>query len=157
MKNTYIKCPKCELNFIQKKDKVCPMCRQEMQAIHVVGDEISRVGLCPICKINYITEDENVCNTCISESDLSEEELDKLYGGAEEVADEESSADDETADDLGILGMQIEEEPEDEIEEEESTDPLDDFDDSLDDEDLEDDDPDDIDLDDEDDFDEEKF
>ena len=31
MKNVYIKCPRCELNFILKKDKLCPVCKQEMR------------------------------------------------------------------------------------------------------------------------------
>ena len=142
MKNVYIKCPRCDLNFILKKDKLCPVCKQEMQALNAnLADE--DVSLCPICKVNYVTEDENVCGTCMGETDLSEEEIDALYGGI--VAGEKEVSEEDTSDDeeeLEMLSMEIEgESNEDEAEddeEEESADPLDDFDDSLDDDDEED-------------------
>ena len=142
MKMTYIKCPRCELNFIQKKDKVCTVCKTEMQALNLL-DEENKMGLCPICKVNYITEDENVCTTCVSESDLSEEELDRMYGGVEaDGEDDLDEEDDVDEDELEILGMSVEEEEEDEEDEQETIDPLDDFDDELDDEDFDEDDED---------------
>lgn len=31
-KPVYIRCPRCELNYIQKKDKYCSVCKAEMEA-----------------------------------------------------------------------------------------------------------------------------
>ena len=141
VKSVYIKCPKCDLNFILKKDKLCPVCKQEMQALHSGGDDSADMGLCPICKVNYITEDENVCSTCMGESDLTEEEIDALYGGVIAGDRDDDGEDDPDDDDeeLEILSMEVEGEDEEEIDEEEKTiDPLDDFDDTLDDDDEED-------------------
>jgi len=99
------------------------------------------LGLCPICKVNYVTEDENVCGTCMGESDLSEEELDALYGGP--VIDRDSTdEEDEVVDDeeeMEILSLDMEDEMDEDMEEE-GSDPLDDFepgDDDIDDEDDE--------------------
>ena len=139
-KNIYIRCPRCELNFILKKDKYCPVCKNEMQALSVnyTGDGVAELGLCPICKVNYITEDETVCSTCMSESDLTEDELDALYGGIvvekEDVKDDDIAEDDEDLEMITLGQLEGEEGEEEKDEEEEHTiDPLDDFDDSLDD------------------------
>ena len=66
-KITYIRCPRCELNYIDKDEKLCSVCKQEMQ----VGggedfDELD-LELCPICKTNYIQPDEIMCSSCLAE------------------------------------------------------------------------------------------
>ena len=144
MKTSYIKCPRCDLNFIQKREKHCAVCKQEMQALATNYTEgADNMGLCPICKVNYITDEEKYCDTCVSETELSEEELDALYGGipseglGEELLDDDED-DDDADDELEMLSLDLEEE-EPEEEEIESADPLDDFEDIPDDE-LEDDD-----------------
>ena len=123
---------------------MCTVCKQEKQAVYVAGDEDNKMGLCPICKVNYITEDETVCGTCMSESDLTEDELDALYGGVvvekveEEVKEDELTDEDDELE-MITLGEMEGEEAEEPVEDEEQTpDPLDDFDDSLDDEDEDD-------------------
>jgi len=136
-KNVYIKCPRCELNFIQKKDKFCPVCKQEMQALSTnYTEDLTKMGLCPICKVNYITDDENVCGTCVGESELTEEELDALYGSV--VSDKETDENDEVTDDedeLELISIDMDEGEGDEdmMDEEEGSDPLDDLDETLDD------------------------
>lgn len=145
-KNVYVKCPRCELNFILKKDRYCQVCKQEMQALatNFADDKNKEMGLCPICKVNFVTEDETVCSTCMSETDLTEDELDTLYGGVI-VPTAEGHKDEETASALTDTGdeeeeMEIisisdmgeeEEEEEDTSDEEASADPLDDFDESF--------------------------
>ena len=59
-KPVYIRCPRCELNYIQKKDKYCSVCKAEMEAKRDYVDDID-LELCPICKTNYIQPDEIVC------------------------------------------------------------------------------------------------
>jgi len=143
-KDVYIRCPRCELNFILKKDKYCPVCKTEMQALstNFADGADNDLGLCPICKVNYITEDETVCGTCIGETDLTDDELDALYGGVvvEKTEDDkgEDAGDDDELEMISLGEMEGEaEEPEPE-DEEHSADPLDDFDDSLDDDDEDD-------------------
>ena len=66
-KVTYIRCPRCELNYITKAEKYCSVCKQEMQ---VGGGNIydeSELEICPICKTNYIQPDEIMCPTCYAE------------------------------------------------------------------------------------------
>ena len=66
-KITYIRCPRCELNYIDKKEKFCSVCKQEMQVGG--GEEFDELDLelCPICKTNYIQPDEVMCASCIAE------------------------------------------------------------------------------------------
>jgi hypothetical protein len=109
MKETYIKCPKCELNYITRKEKICPVCKQKMQLLStgvVDHEKIGELGLCPICKINYITEDEAVCSTCYTEMDLTDEEITALYG---EKTKTDGSADDDTeGNDDGLTAIESE-------------------------------------------------
>lgn len=78
MKQTYIRCPRCELNFILKKDKFCNVCKKEMKALGSMGsDEDLDLELCPICKVNYISPNEDMCVVCAKERALSEEDDEK--------------------------------------------------------------------------------
>ncbi len=74
MKNpVYIRCPRCELNYIQKKDKFCNVCKLEMKALGSLDIEDNLdLELCPICKANYINPDEDMCVACAKEKALEE-------------------------------------------------------------------------------------
>ena len=37
-KNVYIRCPRCELNYIKKKDQYCDICKREMKLIESDDD-----------------------------------------------------------------------------------------------------------------------
>jgi len=71
MKSLYIKCPRCELNYIQKKDKFCDVCKHEMKAGSLEMDELDEfeedVELCPVCKTNYLLDGETICQSCQEE------------------------------------------------------------------------------------------
>lgn len=71
-KPVYIRCPRCELNYIQKKDKYCPVCKAEMEAKRDYVDDID-LELCPICKTNYIQPDEIMCASCLKEHHSDED------------------------------------------------------------------------------------
>lgn len=66
-KVAYIRCPRCELNFIQKKDKYCAVCKAEMSANKEDFIDDLDLDLCPICKTNYIQSDEVMCQSCLKE------------------------------------------------------------------------------------------
>ena len=72
MKQTYIRCPRCELNYILKKDKLCNVCKLEMKALgSLAAEENLDLELCPICKINYIGPDEVMCPSCMKERNFN--------------------------------------------------------------------------------------
>ena len=135
-KSVYIKCPRCDLNFILKKEKLCPVCKSEMAALTQRDDDAASLGVCPICKVNYITDDETVCGTCSDESELSKEELDALYGGISVDKGDNSDPEDEITDDddeLEMVSLVLEDEDMDEDMEDDERDSLDDdFDENLD-------------------------
>ena len=60
MKVQYIKCPRCELNYIIKKDKYCDVCKSEMKAGILEESDFDELEegleLCPVCKVNYIKQ-----------------------------------------------------------------------------------------------------
>ena len=66
----YIKCPRCELNYINKQEKLCKVCEAELQAKgnrELSDEEIKELNLCPICRTNYLMEDEDICSECAAE------------------------------------------------------------------------------------------
>ena len=72
-KPVYIRCPRCELNYIKKQDKFCNVCKKEMKALGSQGaEENLDLDLCPICKVNFIGPDEDMCVTCAKEKALEE-------------------------------------------------------------------------------------
>ena len=58
MGKKYIKCPRCELNYILEGEDYCHVCKSEMKH-HAEGDEdelldFDDLELCPVCGVNYI-------------------------------------------------------------------------------------------------------
>ena len=172
----YIKCPRCELNYILKKDKYCDVCKSEMKAGILKESDMDDFELeegmeiCPICKVNYINPGERMCTTCQEEQlsvnkddepdwrgfvdkDDSDEDLDLLPVEEDDEIDEELEG--AFAKDLDE-GDFDEEDLDDELNEDfdDDFDDDDDIDDDYDDEDdMDDDDDDDDDFDDDDDID----
>ena len=74
-KPVYIRCPRCELNYIEKKDKFCSVCKAEMSANKDLFVNDLDLELCPICKTNYIQPDEIMCATCLKEHQTEDGEI----------------------------------------------------------------------------------
>lgn len=172
----YIKCPRCELNYILKKDKYCDVCKAEMKAGCLEESDIDELDegleLCPICKVNYIQEGETMCASCQEEQlegnsakddepdwrgfvdktdEEDDEELDLLPIEEDEEIDEELE---------GAFAKDLENEFEEEDDEEDTVSEEDDVDedfDVVDDEEIDDDEDDEDDFDDEEDVDDEDF
>lgn len=66
-KVSYIRCPRCELNYITKEEKYCSVCKKEMQVGGGDFVDESELEICPICKTNYIQPDEIMCASCYAE------------------------------------------------------------------------------------------
>ena len=96
-KPVYILCPRCELNYIQKKDKYCDICKAEMKAGSLEEEEVDDMELeiCPVCHINYVADGETMCQSCLeNRSDDDEDNID--------WKDYLDKKDDEEDDDLDI-------------------------------------------------------
>lgn len=75
-KTVYIRCPRCELNYIEKKDKLCSVCKSELAVNKDPFANDLDLELCPICKTNYIQPDEIMCATCLKEHESEDDEVD---------------------------------------------------------------------------------
>ena len=118
----FIRCPRCELNYINKDDKFCSVCKKEMEAAYNRDDDLDMdlsldLDICPVCKTNYISEDEVMCASCQKERNLDK----SLHGDDDDI----DTGEWQDEDDESML------EPEDELGEMVNTIDVDDTDDSL--------------------------
>ncbi len=157
----YIKCPRCELNFIiEGKQEYCDVCIAEMKGSRLqfadledeeLEEELENeaLELCPVCGVNNMRFGEKMCESCrkqseyeddISEDDVEDEEW-KSYLSDE--SEDLSLDEDELAEELAEVAEEDEEYAEEEDEFfDEDVDALDDLgdDDEFDDDDEDDDD-----------------
>lgn len=73
-KPEYKRCPRCELNFIKKSEKLCSVCMAELSAKDSYVSDLD-LELCPICKTNYIQPGEIMCASCLKEHQTDDGEL----------------------------------------------------------------------------------
>ena len=95
---TYIRCPRCELNYIDKKQKFCNVCKNEMKASGEIIDE-SDMKLCPVCHSILIKQSEDLCENCREElgNDYAVEDLED--SNWESYLDEDTEETNENIDD----------------------------------------------------------
>ena len=87
----YIKCPRCDLNYIDAdKQEYCDICLKEMKGIRTDADEIEEeeaedlpTELCPVCGENMMRAGDRMCEECRQKAELESEEV-----GDEEDDDE---------------------------------------------------------------------
>ncbi|MCD8041012.1 MAG: hypothetical protein LUF82_05790 [Clostridia bacterium] len=79
----YIKCPRCELNYIDsEKQEYCDVCIAEMKGNRLQfadfdedeDDLESKLELCPICGINTVRYGEKMCDACKKASEYEDEQ-----------------------------------------------------------------------------------
>ncbi|MCM1368584.1 MAG: hypothetical protein NC184_07235 [Roseburia sp.] len=121
----YILCPRCEINYINAKDKYCAVCKAELgigdrSILLPEEDEAQDERICPVCRVNLLNEDEDICIECKKEREEKEKEV------SEDLSDEENSDwdpfnDEEDEEEIpdGMQEMLIDDEEEEEEEEEE--------------------------------------
>ena len=59
----FIKCPRCELNYIREEEQYCSVCKREMKG-EVHEDPFE---LCSICNENQVMPGKEVCLMCYKE------------------------------------------------------------------------------------------
>ena len=71
----WIKCPRCDLNYIKEGEEYCDVCKAELkkgpQLVFAIDDEdeTEAMDLCPVCHQNYIKPGEKMCAKCAEEQD----------------------------------------------------------------------------------------
>ena len=161
----YVKCPRCDLNYMDSRQEYCDFCKAElgMKSNLVIEDDDEDVGLdeeltklCPICKRVYIGIDEDMCDACAAAK--GEDAIDENDEEWRNYMDDDP--DEYVEEKIEIPLDELQDEEEEEEEEEEEVAPVDDFEDDFDysgdPDDYDEDDDDDYDDDDDDDYDEDE-
>jgi hypothetical protein len=67
----YVLCPKCELNYISKRQHCCDVCARLLKADGEAKlfpeEEEELEKLCPVCKVNFMNPDDEMCFICAKE------------------------------------------------------------------------------------------
>ena len=139
-KNEYVKCPRCDMNYMQKSQNYCDVCRAELKldaSLPYLYDDEDEEFLepCPVCKVNFIGYEEDMCQQCRDEQAYVKDITDDVDKDEEWRSylddDKENIISEEEAQLLSLSKLAEEEEEEEEEEEfsEDETFPLkDDFD-----------------------------
>ena len=93
MGKKYVKCPRCELNYILEDEDYCHVCKSEMKHHTEADDELldlEDMELCPVCGQNYIKEDQTMCDECRGRSKSSKDSDSSLKDWKEEDESEDS-------------------------------------------------------------------
>ena len=129
----YMKCPRCELNYIDaEKQEYCDVCLKEMKGIRTDADEIEEeeegeipTELCPVCGENMIRPGEKMCEECRKKAEYEESEPDPDEDDEwREYLDDDTDA--ELDSEMGEIGEELEEEFGDDEEEDDYTESADD-------------------------------
>ena len=106
-----VRCPRCELNFMLKGEKICKVCQREIEGDRQEED----VELCSVCGQAPVMPGRDVCQDCAREME-DEEESRKETGAdiepetdenAEEETDDILEGDDAVTAELGELGNEL--------------------------------------------------
>ena len=70
-----IKCPRCELNYMNDTDKMCSVCRREVRG---ESESFDMIEMCSECGENPVVPGQELCAYCLKEfarrnSDTSED------------------------------------------------------------------------------------
>ncbi|MBE5801892.1 MAG: hypothetical protein E7319_06345 [Clostridiales bacterium] len=58
-----VKCPRCDLNYIQESEKLCKVCQRDMK-----GEQVSEeLELCSVCNAAPALPGHDVCLGCLKE------------------------------------------------------------------------------------------
>jgi len=64
----FVKCPRCELNYIREDEKNCPVCERELKGM---DDNHDHIELCPICGERPALPMGEPCAQCMREHKMS--------------------------------------------------------------------------------------
>lgn len=55
----YVKCPRCQINYILPNEKFCQVCLDEINNVHQTN------SYCMICGALLADDEYDVCNSCL--------------------------------------------------------------------------------------------
>ena len=61
---TLVKCPRCELNYMNEGDKMCSVCRKDL---HGDAEKYDVIELCSECSENPVVSGQELCVYCLKE------------------------------------------------------------------------------------------
>ncbi len=59
-----VKCPRCELNYMNDTDKMCSVCRREVRG---ESESFEMIELCSECGENPVVPGQELCASCLKE------------------------------------------------------------------------------------------
>ena len=97
----FIKCPRCELNYIREEEQYCPVCKREMKRAQARGRHVDdeteedEVIMCTECGEAPAVRGSELCSACLREQKRQAElenasDLDEDFEEDDEVEEEES-------------------------------------------------------------------
>ena len=111
----YVKCPRCDLNYMKKGEEYCDICKAELKKapplIFAVDedDEVEAWELCPVCHQNHIKPGESMCAKCAEERDYQENREDPDDESWKEFLDDEEEDEEEDEEMLSLNRLAEEE------------------------------------------------
>ncbi len=81
----FVKCPRCELNYIPENEEYCPVCKREMKGER----HEDPIELCSICNENPVMPGRDVCYECYKEMTQQQARTDS----ADDVDNEDQEVD----------------------------------------------------------------
>ena len=137
----FVKCPRCELNYIREDEEYCDVCKAELGlgpglVFAIENEKETRIHLCPICKQREISEDQEMCDKCRANLDFKGDQIDydKDEGWKDFLNDDHEELEDSVSEEEISLSKLAEEEAaldddfnDEELEADEEYTPADDF------------------------------
>ena len=68
-----VKCPRCELNYMNDTDKMCSVCRREVRG---ETEQFEMIELCSECGENPVVPGQELCAACLKEQARRTETMD---------------------------------------------------------------------------------
>ena len=68
-----VKCPRCELNYMNDTDKMCSVCRREVRG---EAEQFEMIELCSECGENPVVPGQELCAFCLKEQARRAESMD---------------------------------------------------------------------------------
>lgn len=85
----YVKCPRCELNYIDsERQEYCDVCIAELKGkklqfadldeedFEELDAELGGEEICPICGVNHVPVGEKMCESCKAQQEYEEDDVD---------------------------------------------------------------------------------
>ena len=68
-----VKCPRCELNYMNDTDTMCSVCRREVRG---ESEQFEMIELCSECGENPVVPGQELCAACLKEQARRTESMD---------------------------------------------------------------------------------